>query len=306
MAQKRLLSIDDLIHHMKVGKGIRFDIVSEEEAKHFLCKHNYYFKLASYRKNYNKAPLGINKGKYINLDFAYLKDLSTIDYELRYLILQMCLDIEHALKTILLNDIEKNPAEDGYNIVSLWDANLRYRAHINSYLNNSYHFDLIKYSPEYPVWVIFELISFGELCKFIEFYEHQYPKRLPFDYKALFPVRNLRNAAAHNACLINDVRAKSQSKPNPEFLKFVQSIPSISKRLRQNKLANRPLHDFSCLLWLYPKIVHSEPMRKQKCKDIRAILQRMQKHKEYYSKNAALVTTYKFIAKLFYAIEKNY
>ena len=58
MAQKKLLSIDDLIHHMKVGKGIRFDIVSEEEAKHFLCKHNYYFKLVSYRKNYNKASLG--------------------------------------------------------------------------------------------------------------------------------------------------------------------------------------------------------------------------------------------------------
>lgn len=306
MTQKKLLTVDDLITHMKDKKGIRFDIVSEEEAKHFLTEHNYYFKLASYRKNYNKAPLGSNAGKYIDLDFAYLQDLSTIDCKLRYLIMHMCLDIEHALKVILLKDIENNPAEDGYNIVNKWDVNLKYRARINSYLEYSYHQDLIKYSPEYPAWVIVELISFGDICNFIDFYNNTYPKRLPFNAKALFPIRKLRNAAAHNACLINDVRATNPSKPNPEFLKFVQTVPSISQRLRQSKLANRPIHDFGCLLWLYPKIVQSEYMRRERLKDVRLLLQRIRRHKDYYSKNAALLTTYQFIAKLFHAIKKNY
>ena len=306
MAQKKLLTVEDLIYHMKNNKGIQFNIVSEEDAKHFLTEHNYYFKLAAYRKNYNKIPMGPNTGKYIDLDFAYLQDLSTIDCKLRYLILQMCLDIEHSLKAMVLTDIENNPAEDGYNIVGKWDVKLRYRSNINNYLGNSYHPDLIKYSPEYPVWVVFELISFGELCKFIEFYNNTYPKRLPFDHKALFPVRNLRNAAAHNACLINDVRAVFSSKPNPEFLKYVQTVATISQRLRQSKLANKPLHDFACLLWLYPKIVKSEYMRKQRRKDVRQLLQRMRRHKDYYSKNAALLTTYQFIAKLFHAIEKSY
>ncbi|WP_304153654.1 hypothetical protein [Megamonas hypermegale] len=54
---KKLLTSDELIEHMK-QKGITFNIVDEKKAKNFLEEHNYYFKLASYRKNYNKIPLG--------------------------------------------------------------------------------------------------------------------------------------------------------------------------------------------------------------------------------------------------------
>ena len=66
---KTKLTIDDQIAHMK-KKGITFSYdVSEEDAKYFLQHNNYYIKLASYRNNYNKQ-----NDKYINLDFAYLKE----------------------------------------------------------------------------------------------------------------------------------------------------------------------------------------------------------------------------------------
>ena len=80
---KLLKTSDELISHMKI-KGIKFDIVKEEEAKIFLQNNNYYMKLASYRANYDKRK---SNGEYINLDFAYLRELSTIDMHLRYLIL---------------------------------------------------------------------------------------------------------------------------------------------------------------------------------------------------------------------------
>ena len=47
---KLLKTNDELISHMK-AKGIKFDIVNEEEAKLFLQNNNYYMKLASYRSN---------------------------------------------------------------------------------------------------------------------------------------------------------------------------------------------------------------------------------------------------------------
>ena len=78
---KLLKTSDELISHMKI-KGIKFDIV-KEEAKIFLQNNNYYMKLASYRANYDKRK---SNGEYINLDFAYLRELSTIDMHLRYLI----------------------------------------------------------------------------------------------------------------------------------------------------------------------------------------------------------------------------
>ena len=40
---KKLLSIDELIEHMK-QKGITFKEVSESDAKEFLQKNNYYMK----------------------------------------------------------------------------------------------------------------------------------------------------------------------------------------------------------------------------------------------------------------------
>lgn len=113
---KQLLTTDQLIKHMK-EKGVTFNIISEQDAKIFLSENNYYMKLASYRANYPKYLSGEKVGQYINLDFAYLKELSSIDRHLRYLIMEMCLDIEHALKVLLISHVENNPLEDGYELI---------------------------------------------------------------------------------------------------------------------------------------------------------------------------------------------
>ena len=102
---------------LKDEKGITFSIMSETEAAEYLSKRNNYMRTASYRKNYAKHETGVQVGKYINLDFAYLAELSNIDFYLREHLLKMCIDIEHALKVALLAEIEQNPQEDGYKIV---------------------------------------------------------------------------------------------------------------------------------------------------------------------------------------------
>lgn len=112
---KNLLSVDEQIEHMK-QKGITFNYISEEDAKVFLSQNNYYMKLAAYRSNYAKCTAGRRCGQYTKLDFGCLKELSTIDMHLRYIIMEMSLDIEHAIKVQLMQRITQNDKEDGYNI----------------------------------------------------------------------------------------------------------------------------------------------------------------------------------------------
>lgn len=46
---KPLLNVEQQVEHLK-EKGIKFNIMSEEEAKEYLTKNNYYYKLTSYKK----------------------------------------------------------------------------------------------------------------------------------------------------------------------------------------------------------------------------------------------------------------
>ena len=169
--KKRLYKSEELIEHME-NKGIAFEITNKADAKKFLETNNYYMKLAAYRNNYEKHMTGKNKGKYINLEFAYLQELSRIDMELRYLILHMCLDIEHALKVKLLNSIENNENEDGYNIVEkLKERVPKMLSRIKQHDGSLYCKDIIQaYNDQYPVWVLVEVISFGDFTHLCALY----------------------------------------------------------------------------------------------------------------------------------------
>ena len=303
---KPLLSTPQLIAHLK-SKGITFNYISEIEAVDFLENHNYFFKLYSYRKNYQKILAGKNAGKYIGLDFAYLKELSILDYHLRILILHMSLNLEHALKVMLIKDIEDNPAEDGYQIVEDWNTeNLTHGqpskiTRIESRIRSGYCQDIIRkfHGKPYPIWAICEIISFGELCKLVKVYKSKYPGRLLFNIDLLFHVRDIRNAAAHNNCLINDFTpgrySFNLSAQGTVLTREIAKISSISKNARTKKLSNKVIYDIVSLFCLYPQIVKSPVI----CKKTRnalldLFLVRAKRHQDYFSSNATITTTYSF------------
>lgn len=103
---------EDLVKQLKESKGVTFRIIDEKNAVSYIKDVNNYLRTASYRKNYVKHTLGENKGKYIDLDFAYLTELSTIDMHLRNILFKMCVDVEHAIKTQLIAAVENNSDED--------------------------------------------------------------------------------------------------------------------------------------------------------------------------------------------------
>ena len=216
---KPIRSPADLVAMLKNEKGITFNYIDVAEAQAYLNDKNNYLRTASYRKNYDKHPGGENEGKYIQLDFAYLVELSRLDMYLRSHLLQMCIDIEHALKVAVISDIEKNPSEDGYAIVDLFFAqNQDVLDSISKKVDSVFTGDLIKkyfefcyvvdlnngtlrteiYQADCPVWVLVEILAFNDFLRFVKFYEDFYPGRLNANINLLNTVRNLRNACAHN------------------------------------------------------------------------------------------------------------
>ena len=73
--------------------GVEFKLCSKAEAESFLRNNTYFFKIKAFDKNFKRDQ----QGNYSKLDFAYLKDISTIDFKLRMLILRMTGDIEQCV-----------------------------------------------------------------------------------------------------------------------------------------------------------------------------------------------------------------
>lgn len=320
MPRKPMLSIDDLITHSK-SKGIKFEIMTDKDAKDYLALNNNYFKLSSYRKNYPLITDGNRKGQYDGLDFAHLVELARIDVEVRHILLKMCLDIEHFLKVNLIKAVETNMLtqneEDGYKIVTdflinagtsdfkVRATNVSKRAgaisrKINQNQKNPYCEGLMKsYQDSMPIWAFVEVISFGDLKDLIQFYSQTTGWTPPVDVQSLDRVRQIRNAAAHNNCIINDLNSSEESNRTPKFITEFVSSAGISKGMRKNKLSNRRINQIVHLFYVYDNVVLSENTRNTRMSEVRHLFEvRMLEKAEYFQRNTLLTSTYEFFNKL--------
>lgn len=115
-----MMNISEMGPYLK-QKNIKFELISEKEVEKYLELNNNYYNLTSYKHNFEKYFYNGNFiEKYIDLDFAYLKDMFIIDYRVRFLLFKMIINIEHYLKIKILNTIEQIEEEDGYTIVNLY------------------------------------------------------------------------------------------------------------------------------------------------------------------------------------------
>lgn len=296
------------IAYMRDKQGIQFNIVNEEQALVFLSESNYYFKIKSFEKNYSKystsektVALGL-AGKYCNLEFAYLQELSTLDMYLREQVLTLSLSIEHFLRVRLMHDISENQVEDGYEIVEKFLSNHpQVSTYIEQKKNNSYCEELInKYHERFPVWVLVEILSFGDLINFADLYYSRYPSK-EVKIGNLRIVKFLRNAAAHNNCLINNLSDISGAsfKQNKDANLYISSIKGIGSKTKIKKMGNRTMHDMVVLICTFLSIVTSERTKHYQMQAFQALLEnRFTYHKDYFSSNALLQTNYDFLKKV--------
>ena len=318
---KPMLHINEMVDHLKL-KNINFERISEKDAENYLKNNNNYYNLTSYKNNFEKYFVnGIFIDKYIDLDFSYLKDLSIIDHRLRLILFKMIIDIEHYLKIKILNTIESIDEEDGYRIVNRYLEQDFYNVKFPKKVHNSifkkvgseyyqkifskYDLDKDKKLENIPIWEFLEIITFGELVNFYDFYTNEY--KLKDENKDVYILRDivkLRNAVAHNNCILSELNMKKNKyPPSYKVIQFLNNC-DIGKDTRSKKLSNSRIRQITYTLYMFNEIVTSDGIKNNVKKDINELFfDRIIKHKEYYNNNELLKSIYCYFQKI---IENNY
>lgn len=313
---KPFCTAEELIEKLN-SKGVTFiKGYSKEDAIKYLKKNNNYYKLASYRKNFPKDT----EDKYIGLDFSYLVDLGIIDMLFRHQIIKMALDIEHFSKVSLLNFL-KIKGDDGYLSVESYKGHLRtqstqgeeeLKAEIKRNKSSIYCMDMLNhlsFGSRMPVWVFTEVITFGRFRSFFEFCAHKY-KDGPFVDQAyrLKTVKSIRNAAAHNNCILNDLTLAPSRKENKTadmnravLNRFVRLFPSSAYGLRDKEpdiIQNSRIKEIITLFYVHSKILPSAEMKAHYKKELQTFVNRMNKNVDNYQGNDTILRTFNIIETL--------
>lgn len=305
MSSDKFLTAKEQVRHSE-GKGVQFNDFSKTKAIRYLEENNNYFKLRAFRKNYIKGE----DGKYLHLDFADLVDLAVIDNRLRVILLEMAISIEHFSKVHLLKVLQKSEPNGSQVVMEYVDQldlkpknilkeelkknkNSLYCGNLyKKYLGNKMHC---------PVWVFIEMVSFGQYLHFYEFCANRSQgknkKELLRRLYLMRVVKDLRNACAHNNCIINDLRAPLNKAPNQEIQQVVAKL-GISKEVRERHLKRVAMYQIITTLYTHKEIVISPGVHKNIALKLRDLNDRFYRDRDY-SKNGIIKSSFNLLSKMF-------
>lgn len=271
-----------LVNHL-VSKDVTFNNISIGQAITFLDKNNYYYKLAAFRKNFKKKD-----DKYVDLDFSYLQDLASLDMKIRSILLNIAVDVEHFIKVELSRQINNNPQEDGYSILTEFK---------NSQYSKYYEFTKKKFREsryqnamfnkrkhDYPYWALLEHMDYGCLIKFVNFYYQKHGcKSLKKASELGDGARHIRNACAHNSVLLLNVFEKNDKLSNVNAV-----VTTFAKQVDVIKYKNyKKVNDLISLLVLAKTYCSPAVLNYQK-QAIDNFIVRCQRNQSAYAKNVEL------------------
>lgn len=206
---------------------------------------------------------------------------------------------------MFLYDLIQNSDEDGYNIVKEYlDSDYMRTKTLCDKIGKSATSDLIKKRQEeddsYALWEIVEVLSFGHFIDLYQLYYQKYPSKEHFS-SYLWSLKFLRNAAAHNNCLLNSLKAPYNITlhKNRDILFQVSKIKSISEKSRNTWMQNPVIHDFVILVYVYLNVVKSEGIKQNGIRQLKWLFEeKMPRHKEYFDKNLSIKECYHFTHKV--------
>ena len=223
--------------------GVKFDLITEDEAMEYLTNSNYLFRLKCYLNNF---IFDVDK-KYC-VDFFVLKELSVIDMHLRKWIISASLDVEHLIKVKIISlytknkiHITKSKINEFIKAEDYIDSSLKRKLEIKS----SYKINLHeKYDNNWELWALLEVLDIGSLLKFMTFFDI----KIDINKSLLYRFKEIRNAAAHNSILLSNL------KPYKDFEITSILIPKrgelINKTSLKQKCKNPFVNDLLVLVYI--------------------------------------------------------
>lgn len=309
--------IEQLLDTLEKDKGIIFAKMTKNEAKMKLTNNTNYYKVSCFKKNFKK---NINTGKYVNLNFATLYDLSVVDARLRDVFLKMSLDLEHHLKKRFVKIITEAPSIRHKGIFNQFDSYLEsiytgrspYISIFRKILpvtNDVTHYDypiynkygtgrsLERLKSNLPVWVLMEKMTSGHLVKFLDFYivkrlaNYSYFSNANEFYKN---VNKIRNAAAHNRPFLFNINNVAQVGSITRVSSFISDKIKITFNKSSDftsairVVQNQKSHDILSLLYLYDQYVEDTVTKSIRKRALLNVINRTKLNGDLYSNHNEL------------------
>lgn len=290
------LSYEEQIERLKYY-GVRFDMMSEDEAKQFLWGNTYYAKLRSYLNSFEKYSDEARAHRCVHVDFKQLIELSRMDMHLRKFIISMSLDLEHSIKSFFVQVLTDDDDLDEYEIVQEYagyrtgdfDSLIRIAKQSDySYLAAD------RFEKSQNVWNLIELLTFNDFIQLFELYSKSNNHEYAFECELMKAARWLRNASAHNNSLLHNLNPQANEY---HFVKSGHLITYLSERLGlNNPVVNRiisvpVLHDLAASLILL--VQYGSPgIIEYRLKDFENFLNYCKSRAQVYHKQQNLLKQY--------------
>ncbi len=291
------LNLEGQIQQMK-SKNIGFNIVKEPEALEYLAKHTYYFRLKHYAENFEKIKKPGVGTRYIDLEFAHLKELSLLDLYYRRVMFNIVQDVEHYAKIQLLNALSRNKKENGYNIVNEYMDKRKYLDRELSRHQTKYAKGLIeKYKGNFAVWNIIEVQTFSQFIDLYDMYFEKYQQK-HVDTKYLNVVKSLRNCIAHNNCLMFNLHQSATAIDTEDAIRIAVDMGLDEQESRAMNHVTF-IKELNITLYVFWNIVTSEEERYFQLELLHDLVnKRFNRHMYYFDNNKVVLPVLKYAQKL--------
>ena len=150
-------------------------------------------------------------------------------------------------------------------------------------------------------WAFLELATFGDIISFYKYYfndvkntKDESARRIK---RTLFPTKVLRNAAAHNSCLLHELRTRSKQ-PVGKISQFIVENCDIDPGLIASTKRVPVVHDFGAMLITYDAIVISDSSRSEMASMLSNLSSRFMQHIDYFAKQAEVEQALRMISEM--------